>query len=280
MVFKSSFIKIYGWFNHRLCIYHDDVVAEARTLRGHRYFCVSGQDENLVREVSYKFLLSALGEALDLNGFHRVHAFGCETSNVRSLLIAPSGCGKSSLASLLCLKTKKYKLFSDESPLLHRTQAKVYAFPTRISLSPVVALALGIEDGETYVQKLNTEKTLFPFPKHREAESGRVDYILRGNSTSASVPLIKRCSRLSMVHHLFGDVVVGLGFAQMAEWMLRLHAVPNLIQISFSRLWALINLLMRAKRYYRFHMTRDAKANALCFERFHLEVGPKFGEHI
>ncbi|MGZ6480572.1 MAG: hypothetical protein ACXWQE_14775, partial [Bdellovibrionales bacterium] len=149
-VFQTSVLKVCGWFNHRVCIYSGDVVAEARSSRGRRLFWISGQDRNLVREVTYKFLLSAIGEALDIKGLHRVHAFGFKHADRTGLLLAPSGRGKSALASLLCLKERGFSLFSDESPLLRRRSAELLPFPTRISIAPEVAEALELGPGELY----------------------------------------------------------------------------------------------------------------------------------
>jgi hypothetical protein len=265
-VFAGSKIKVYGWFNHRVCVYPDGAVAETRSVGERRIFWIHGGERNIVREVTYKFLLSAVGEALDCKGYHRAHAFGFAHAGRAGLLLAASGRGKSALASLLCLREKGYTLFSDESPLVRGRSATVLPFPTRISIAPDAAAALGLGAGEIYVQRNWRSKTLFPFPTGGTAVETAAHFILRGELQPSGGPEIVRAGRWRLGPGLSADLVVGLGLAQMAEWMLRGNALPRLAWIAFRRLAAAGILLWRAKQFYIFKMSKDARANAVCLE--------------
>lgn len=265
-IFRKPHIKVKGWFNHRVLIYANDVVAETRTVAGRRFFWISGLDLNLMRESAYRLLLSALGEELDLLGFHRVHAFGFERSARRGILLAPSGRGKSALAGIFCLNDRGYKLYSDESPLLKGRE--IFAFPTRLSIEPAVASALGLGEGELLTQKRYRDKTLLPFPVKRLAAPGPVNLIFVAVPARSDEPRIVRRTRVSLLPALFASLVVGLGLAQMAEWMLRAHALPRLIEISLRRSLSLRKILFANSEFFEFQMVKDARANALCLDHF------------
>ena len=265
-VCRRLHVKVLGFFNRRVCIYAGDVVAETRSRGPRRRFWIAGENLNLVRQTAYKMLLSALGEALDAKGIHRVHAFGFERFGHRGLLIAPSGLGKSALASVTCLNERGYKLFSDESPLLAKT--RIFPFPTRLSLEPRVAEALGLDPGELLVQNRYRDKVLLPFPIARIAESGFADSVLIGVPSKEPEPHISPVSVWRILPILFLNLVIGLGLAQMAEWMLRVHGVPRLIRIALMRTRTLFHFCLHGGQFYVFHLSRNANQNSEYLERF------------
>jgi hypothetical protein len=273
LFYRGRVARVHGWFDHRVCDYYDGSFAESRTHGGVRRFWISGPNANSVREIAYCILLSAMGEELDRLGLHRAHALGFEDAGRRFLLTAPSGAGKSSLARLM----SRVRLFSDESPLLKGNE--IHPFPLRLAVAPSVAAALGFGEGELFIRQSFGAKVLHPFPARRLAESGPVDVIMIGRP-GARAPRIVPRSRLTVSVDLFGAVVVGLGLAQMSEWMLRLSALPRLISIACRRFLTMAKLLADARQVYEFQLCSDARRNSECLEQFLREAGHEVAECV
>lgn len=239
LVCRRPKVIVRGWFNRRVNIY-GSVVAEAVTENGLRRLWISGTDDSLLREVIYKFVLSALGEELELAGFHRVHGFGFQWDGRRFVVLGGSGVGKSSLAAELCLRRETHLLFSDESPLIHGRE--ISKFPTRLSIDARAASSLGLAGGELLQRANLAAKILHPFPS-RSGQPGRVDgfYVAKASEKAA----FSREPRFLTAARFVGLAVSGIGLAQMAEWMLRLHALPRLAEIFIRRVCTFTRLARR-----------------------------------
>jgi hypothetical protein len=238
------------------------VVAESRFVQKVRRIVVAGKDVMLLREVGYTAILSAIGEALDVRGVHRIHAFGFETLNgTRGLFVAPSGYGKSALALLLCIQSATLRLFSDESPLLKGRILS--AFPTRLALLPEVAHALKADTkiASVFHRKLYPTKSLVPFPVTALAQTGPLDLIFFARP-SVRQPLSQDIGALRATALLFGPLVMGLGLAQMSEWMLRASAPPRILKIALSRFITSMRIASAADRLICFEVSADANENA------------------
>ena len=74
-----------------------------------------------------------------------------------------------------------------------------------------------------------TGKAVFPFPLERLGEAGKVDSIFTTRLCD-SEPYIRRRSLWAAGAPLFLHLVIGVDLAQMAEWMLRVSAAPELSQ--------------------------------------------------
>jgi len=261
-IFTTDMCTVYGWGARRVCNY-GAVLAESRWVNGTRCFWISGSDLVLLREVCYTTMLSALGEELDVRGFHRIHALGFEMHGRRGLVVGDSGIGKSSLACLLTDPTGQYenlklRLFSDESPLLAKGLLQPY--PLRLALAPNVAKGLGLKEGPLFQRRLYGAKQLLRFPTP-VAQAGPVDFLLVGLRTEGDVSILK-ANRFRLVGFLAWRFVIGSGVAQMSEWMLRPRAVPRLIRIAISRSRALFDLLLSTPNVYIFRLGTDARINA------------------
>ena len=73
------------------------------------------EDTELLYEAAYLFLLSRIGQGLDLLGLHRLHALGVEVNGRAVLVLLPMGGGKSTLA-LHLMNLPGVRLLSDDSP--------------------------------------------------------------------------------------------------------------------------------------------------------------------
>jgi hypothetical protein len=101
---------------------------------------VQGEDEHLVHEAVYHFLLSRIGEHLEARGLTRLHALALTGGQGAVAVMLPSGGGKSTLA-LRALREDGVKLLSEDSPLIDRA-GSAYPFPLRIAVNPTDAANL------------------------------------------------------------------------------------------------------------------------------------------
>lgn len=264
VAFRLPITEVRGWSDHRICTYPDGVAAETRTIEATRHFYIAGKNINIVHEVAYTILHSALGEELDARGFHRAHALGIEVAGVRALMLAPSGFGKSALATLLT-RREDTRLFSDENPLLRGRY--LHPFPIRLALAPEAASAFEQTEDDRFQRHRYKPKSLFAFPATKQAEGGLLDVLLVAKRTTKS-PSIQRRPRVAALPALVSSLVVGIGLAQMAEWMLRWNAFGRLTAIFFRRVSTAFRILAGPTEVYRFNMTANAFDNVRCLDEF------------
>jgi hypothetical protein len=252
----------YGW-KRRLCDYGNGSVVLATASSSERRFEIFSPSADELHEMAYVVLLSAMGEELDRKSLHRVHALGFETPGGAGLLIAPQGGGKSSLAALL-ERTPEVRIYSDESPLIDGKS--VYPFPVRMALKPELAEFFGLEGGRLFRRKKFPEKLLFPLPETKIARPAPLRWILVGR-VGATQPVIRPSSAVRGLSALTEAMVVGMGNAQMAEFMLRSGMFSNLSRIGLSRLKAAVLASLHA-RVFLFDLAADPRANHAIFSRF------------
>ncbi len=238
-LFQTRMCRVHGFGRTRVCDYGQGLRVFTKIRAGanpRRIFWVAGNSAASVYEAAYVALLSAVGEALDSRGFHRVHALAFGKSNSTAILPLASGGGKSSIAALMS-RDPSYRLHSDEIPLVKN--GRIYPFPIRIALFPQVALGLGIETKQLRIfhRRIFPEKLLLPIDLARVAPPEKAGIILfpEGNP-----PWWYR------VQFIWG-MVWGLGAPQMAEFMLRAGNFGRLFRIAFSRLYTALCLLRQVK---------------------------------
>ncbi len=267
-LFKTPICRVYGKGRHRICDYGGGTQVHALNYGGKRNFEIFSEDENLLYEVAYTLILSSVGEALDLKGYHRVHGLGFSFKDLTYLLILPSGGGKSALATLLREK-QGVKFFSDETPLIKK--GVMYPFPLRVSMVPRVAQALGVEikDKHIFKRKIYPEKILIPWNDSEVDSPRRLDGILVGKFIDPinGKPQISPAGQTLGLRGLVHSMVVGIGVAQMAEHMLRLNALGGLSRIGASRAKEAVISSLNSKSF-SFLLGRDARENASVLEEF------------
>jgi hypothetical protein len=199
---------------------------------------------DLIYEASYLALLSSIGEALDLRGFHRLHAVGFEINGQAVVMAADSGLGKSATAALL-LQNRLAKIFSDEMPLI--SDGKIYPFPIRMALHRTVAQSLGIDlsTARDFKRKIYPTKALLEIDPKAVAPAAPLSRFYFGVSGKTSSA---RSMSLGEKLRFIVTVVMGLGLPQMAEHMLRANNLFSLAQIALSRLKTAIEILGGSKK--------------------------------
>jgi hypothetical protein len=235
-LFRTKMCRVRGWGWVRACEFDPHLWMIGKNQRHRRQFWVFGQDVTAVYEVVYVAILSAVGEELDNNGYHRVHALGFLSNGKRVLIPLPSRGGKSSLATLM-LRDERYQIYSDETPLLKDGQ--IFPFPIRIALHPIVAESFGIQATRIFERKRFERKVLMDIPRSRIANAGALDFWVYFGS-----------SKLLCRFKFIFEIVWGLGTPQMAEHMLRLPNMGRLAIIAYRRGLLAFNLNLKTSPIY------------------------------
>jgi hypothetical protein len=190
--------------------------------RERRRAFVEGDPPALVHEAIYLLLLHRVGEHLDASGMMRLHAVALAGRQGAVTILLPAGGGKTTLA-LRALRQRDVQLLSDDTPLLDR-QGRVHPFPLRLGVSESVAVELPPED----VRRIER----FEFPaKHAirlDAFGDRISkvphqlrHLVLGRRSLGKEARLAPVPRRRAIGPLLRDGVVGLGIAQMAEYVLQ-----------------------------------------------------------
>jgi hypothetical protein len=221
------------------------------------------EDEHLLREIVYLFILSTAGQHLDKRGLHRLHALGVSYNGRGVLLLLPSGGGKSTMA-LALLGEDGFLLLSEDTPLIDR---KGRALPFHLPLG--IRIGNDTDIPKEYlrtVRRMEFEpKTLVDlefFKDRLVSDAVEPGLILIGQRNLGQQSKIVRISKFAAFKSLVKYMVVGLGVYQGLEFLLEkglFDAVRN-VGVGFSRLYNSVRLLFRA-RAYRFVLGRDHEKN-------------------
>ncbi len=239
--------------------------AWARCEYGAEQVVVHAADDERRRELAYLAVLSRAGEALDRRGLHRVHALGLAGPRGAALVLLPSGGGKSTLA-LELLRRGSLRVLSDESPLVDR-DGRVFPFPLRLALRPGADVAgLAASDLRTFRRRGYGAKTLVEPSALRAAAGGAAParWLFDGTS-STGAPSVEPLSPARALSALAGPLVIGVGLAQMAEYMAR--ADVALASIAASRARAALALARRTAASRLLLGSRGPAATADLLER-------------
>ena len=230
---------------------------------------VYSEDPDLLYEVGYLFLLSQIGEKLDEQHLHRIHAVSISYHGKAALVLLPMGGGKSTLATHL-LHSQDVQFLSDDSPLVDRT-GLLHAFPLRIGILP------GSESGyEPHQLRLIQRMEFGPklLLRHAHFASRVVDraparFIFLGRRSLAEDCVIRPASRLAALRALIPNCVIGMGLFQGMEFVFNRDAreVGRKALVALSRFRNCIALVRRASPY-TVVLGRDLEKNAETLLRF------------
>jgi hypothetical protein len=222
---------------------------------------IFSQDANLRHEIGYSSVLSTVGQFLDSQHIHRVHALGLSLKGKAVLILLPAAGGKTTLA-LQLLQWEEVKLLSEDSPLISR-KGEILPFPLRISVVP------GGEPNIPHRYLRQLEWTGFG-PKiliDIEYFAGKIGsvsqprIILLGQRSLGSESRIEAASKLSATRGFIKNAVVGLGLEQgMLEYILQTSAreMVGKSGLALSRLRNSLKVIRRSK-VYRYVIGRDTK---------------------
>lgn len=224
---------------------------------------VQGEDEHLVHEAGYLFVLSRVGEHLDRLGLPRLHALGLAGSQGGVAVMLPSGGGKSTLA-LQALRSDGVKLLSEDAPLLDR-EGRLHPFPLRIGVNATDAALLPeaevrrIERMEFH-PKLALE--LSAFANKIEADAVPLRHLVVGRRSLGRTASLEPIPRRAVVGTLLREGVVGVGIYQGMEFVLQrgMLDVFGKIDVALTRSRSCIAGL-RSAQTWRLTLGRDHERN-------------------
>ena len=219
-------------------------------------------DSDVRHEIAYLTVLSSVGRYLDSKHIHRVHALGVVKNGIAILVLLPEKGGKTTLA-LRLLRTGKFKLLSEDSPLLTRS-GEILPFPLRMGVLP---------GGETnippkYLYKSNFmrvgTKILIDLDYFADeiAEPSRPGFVFLGERVLGSKAAILPASSIQAVKGFIANSVVGLGLHQGMEYLLgnNIFETINRSGLVCSRLINSLKVLQLSK-VYRYQTGYDFENN-------------------
>jgi hypothetical protein len=211
---------------------------------------VQGEDDHLVHEAVYHFLLSRIGEHLDAHGLTRLHGVGLAGGQGAVVVMMPSGGGKSTLA-LRALQEEGVRLLSEDSPLIDR-RGGVHPFPLRIVVNPTDAATL--PDGAVRrIDRMEFHPKLVldleAFADRVESQRQPLRHLVIGRRSLGTHASLDPMPRRRAVSTLVREAVVGVGIYQGMEFVLQhgMRDVGGKLGVAASRATCCSRALGRAK---------------------------------
>lgn len=243
---------------------------------------VYSENTQYLHEIAYLLVLSRVGDLLDRKGLRRVHALALSIEQRAVMLLAGSGCGKTSLG-LEMMKCPDVKWLSDEIPILDR-EGRVRPFP----LPPRLTQGANFPWPPPPVRVIPISRTKKP-PKAildidrvlpRVDDARPLAAVLHCRRRGGSIPGIRRIGFLRNFAYLFHNGVMGADFPQTKAYFLRLRPtdLARRLFIVLGRCRAMLRTAYRV-RGYRFEMGDDLERNAeILRDHLRSQVGIDAGE--
>jgi hypothetical protein len=184
---------------------------------------VQGEDGYYVRRAAFDFLLSRVGEHLDRRGLPRLHGLGLAGAQGGVLVTLPMGGGKTTLA-LRALRTDGVRFLSESSPLIDRRgYLHPFPFPLWVRTNSPEAADLP-ERHVRRIEGIDPDPSLLElsaFWDRIETVPQRLRHVVLGRRVLGRAATLERLPRRAAVGPFLRDSVIGLGFFQGIEFLLR-----------------------------------------------------------
>jgi hypothetical protein len=250
--FRDGNISYIDYFGRALSVFN----------RGGGECRVWSTDEDLLHEIAYLFFLSTVGEHLDHQRMHRIHALGLSFRDQGVLLLLPSGGGKSTTAINL-LRRPEFLLLGEDTPLIDR-RGWMLPFPLRLGIRADASTDIPPNFLRTMKRMEFEPKTLIDLDyfKGRIGTAVPSRMLIVGTRYLGDVSEIVPLARRHAFGTLVSNMVVGLGVYQGLEFLLERSVVEiaGKMGVVSSRLYNALRLLNTAS-VYRFKMGRDVARN-------------------
>lgn len=237
--------------------------------RASRIFRISTTNLDLQYEAAYLFLLSQIGECLDKQKMHRIHAMAMAVSGRAVLAILPMGGGKSTLCHEL-LRYPEFEFLSDDSPFIS-LDGSVHAFPLRLGLLPGSTMDVPPEKTRIVQRMEFGPKILVNYDYFSERVRGSAEpgIVFLGRRSLATDCRIEPASSGDKYHSIMANCMVGLGLYQGLEFVLNHSpiALAGKAGIALSRLRNARKLFARSE-VRRLTLGRDSQHNAETVREF------------
>jgi len=253
VVYQSGGKTIVDYFGRAVSVY--DRAAEA--------IVVQGNEQHLVHEAAYQFVVSSIGRHLESRWLPRLHALGLVGARGAVAVMLPSGGGKSTLA-LRALRTDGVKLLSEDTPLLDR-HGNLHPFPLRIGINATDAERLP-GDKVRRIERMEFHPKLVlevgAFADRIETEPAPLRHLVLGRRTLGREARLEPVSRRAAIGPLVREFVVGVGVYQGMEFVLQrglrdvvVHPQPAVVRTVCA------GVALRAPRVWRLTVGRDHERN-------------------
>jgi len=229
-------------------------------------------DIELAHEIAYLTILSRISEALEKQRLHRIHGLGIESAGRGTVILLPSGGGKSTLALSLLQQENPFRLISEDSPLLRRDGC-LLPFPLRIGVHPQ-SVPSGIDS--RYIQldkriefssKINIDIRYFENKICRQPVPAA--FLLLGRRTTGRRAQIEPVPKRAALRHVIANSIIGIGLYQGLEFLLQKSFGESAkhTRLLFSRVYN-NRILLKHARVYEFLIGRDRSQNYECLRCF------------
>jgi hypothetical protein len=259
VVYQSKGVTLVDYFGRALLTY--DRRARAAT--------IEGEDEHLVREAGYLFLMSRIGEHFDECGLVRLHSLGLSGAHGGVAVLLPSGGGKSTLA-VRALAADGVRILSEDTPLLDRAGV-LHPFVLRLGINEIDADK--VPSGEIQrIERMEFHPKLVlsieAFADQIEQRPQPLRDIVIGRRAIGSEARLDELPRRSAAGTLLREAVIGVGVYQGMEFVLQrgMRDVISKGGVFASRVRACAAGLARA-RVWELTMGRDSDRNWAALER-------------
>jgi hypothetical protein len=224
---------------------------------------VQGEDRHLVHEAAYHFLLSRIGEHLDVRGLPRIHALGLVGGQDAVAVMLPSGGGKTTLA-LRALREDGVRLLSEDTPLLDG-RGTLHPFPLRIAVNATDAERLP-EGSVRELERMEFHPKLVlevdAFADRIEPSARPLRHLVIGRRSLGRAARLEPVPRSAALGPLLREAVIGVGVYQGMEFVLQrgMRDVLGNMGIAGKRARSCAAGLARA-RVWRLTLGRDHERN-------------------
>jgi len=217
-----------------------------------------------LHEVAYLLLLSRLGDRLDARGLHRLHAMAIAVEGRAVVILADSGCGKTSLG-LSMMRHERVRWLSDEIPLLD-AKGWIHPFP----LPPRLTVGSPVPWPAPDVDLLPVSRRKKP-PKvaldnawllPRLSPAAAPVAVVHATRSPDVPPSIVRIGRLANARLLARNAVLGRDLPQTKPYWLPLR--PDRVAVHLARRAKRARAVARLARRvpaFRFRMGSDLDDN-------------------
>ena len=241
-IMKTRMCKAYQVSLHkRYFEYNQDdkqlAVALEDSSKGTRRITVYCDDESVVREILYFYVLSCHGEWAENQNNTRLHAASFTYNNAAYLIYGKEGAGKSTL-SFCILENNTFDLLGDEIALLE----------ARTGLNIPICLPLSLKKDSLLSVSSEHQKNI----KFKHFFSGK-NFITINNKNISNLKKLKidkifflsekMLSTAQIKFRIIFAIIVGEGLPQMAEYFIRPNNVVCLIRILGHRLCAAFKIV-------------------------------------
>jgi hypothetical protein len=190
---------------------------------------ITGEDPRVARRAGFDFALAQISAHLDGRGMPRLHGLGLTGKAGGVVVMLPSGGGKTTLA-LRALREDGVRLLSEGSPVIDR-QGLLHPLPFPLWVRDMApeAAALPLEHVRRVDGELSDPRILelSAFADRVETEARPLVHIVLGRRSLGERSLLEPLPRRAAIPTLVRDSVVGFGFFQGAEFLLR-HGLRDL----------------------------------------------------